>query len=351
MYDYDRSNFIAFLKDFPGQIASSLNLMRNFSVDYQASDISSIVFTGMGGSAISADLLLGFCDSELRVPAVVNRDYSIPGFVNSDTLFIAVSYSGNTEETLSALEKAKEKSAKIIGISSGGKLEDVCSENGYSHIKISEGLPPRQALGNLFFPLLKLFEKLELITLSKEDLAETEQVLQDLSDRFDPMKSQKNNLANHIAQSIYHAIPVIYTGVPALYPVSVRWRNQFNENSKALAFSNVFPELNHNEIVGWEGTAEVNQNFRVIFLRAPGENARVKQRIRITKDILRSKRILFGEIFAEGNSRLARMFSLIYTGDWASYYLAMLNEKDPIKIESIDFLKQKMSEVEAAVEN
>ncbi len=351
MYDYDRSNFIAFLKNFPHQIHTSLKLMKDFTADYDTAKIKNIIISGMGGSAISGDLLLGYTSEELKIPAIVNRDYSLPGFANKNTLFIAVSYSGNTEETLSAMQKAMKKSAMIIGLSSGGKVEEICSNHSFPHIKIEAGLPPRQALGHLFFPLLALFEKLELVPSQKKQVAETEHVLHELMDRYDPVKSQGNNLANHIAQSIYHAIPIIYTGVSSLHAVPVRWRNQFNENSKALAFSNVFPELNHNEIMGWEGTAEVNQQFRVIFLRDSGENDRVKQRIKITKEILRSKRILFGEIFAEGKSRLSRLFSLIYTGDWASYYLALLNEKDPIKIDSIDHLKKELSKTELSIEN
>ncbi len=344
MLEHDRSNFLKLLQQFPGQITSSVALMKNFKTDVKAKNVRDLVIAGMGGSAISGDLLIGYMSSDLKIPAVVNRDYEIPNFVGENTLFIALSYSGTTEETLTATRSALARKATVIGISSGGELQALCEENGCQHIKIEGGLPPRQALGYIFFPLLMLMEAAGFLKSQKAAIEETIQLIETLDIRYDPKRSFGNNLANHIAQSIYHAIPVCYSGAPYLSGIPVRWRNQFNENSKVMAFSNVFPELNHNEIMGWEGLPEVNKHFRVIFLRCPDEHARIKERIRITKEILRKNKILFGEVFAEGESRLARMFSLIYTSDWASYYLAMLNGKDPIDIKSIDYLKQKLSE-------
>jgi glucose/mannose-6-phosphate isomerase len=347
MFDYDRSNFTAYLKDFPEQISKSLGVVKDFSFKIDVSNIRNIVLAGMGGSAISGDLLLAYIHDELSISTFVNREYSIPKFVNEHTLFVASTYSGNTEETIAATQEAIKRSALVIGISSGGAMEQLSLKEGIPYIKIPGNLPPRQALGYLFFPLLALFEKLRFISSKRKEIAETQELLHELVERYNPETSFGHNLANHIAQSIYHAIPIVYTGVPYLYPVPIRWRNQFNENSKSMAFSNVFPELNHNEIMGWEGLAEVNKHFRVILLRDPDETPRIKYRISITKDILKQKKILFGEIFAEGNSRLARLFSLIYLGDWASYYWAMLNEKDPLMIETIDLLKEKLSKIEA----
>lgn len=344
MFEYDRSNFISFLREFPQQIKTSEALMKKAPVNIDLKKIQNIVLAGMGGSAISGDLLLGYLRDELKIPAVVNRDYSIPGFVGKNTLFVATSCSGNTEETLAAAKAAIDRKATVVGISTGGKLEALCSEHNCRFIKVPGGLPPRQALGHLFFPLLLLFEQIGLVEDQKEHLDETYTVLKSLVNRYDPNVGGMKHMANYISQSIYHAIPVIYSGADHLNGMSVRWRNQFNENAKAMAFSNVLPELNHNEIVGWDGLIDVNKHFRVIFLRDEEESERVKQRIAITKDILRSKRILLGEIYSEGESRLARMFSLVCIGDWASYYWAMLNKADPIEIANIDYLKEKLSE-------
>ncbi len=298
----------------------------------------------MGGSAIAGDLFLGYVQDELKLPALVNRDYNIPNFVNQNTLFIATSYSGNTEEALSTLNKAHERKATIVGISSDGELEEFCRKNDYTFIKVPSGLPPRQALGFLFFPLVFLFERLGFISSKKAEVSETEKLLQELLGRYNMAIHSTNNVANQIAQSVYNSIPLIYTGAPFLHVLPVRWRNQFNENSKILAFSNVFPELNHNEIMGWEGIKKLRDYVRVLLLRDTEESRRMQQRISITKKIIQDQGVQLGEVFSEGQSRLARLFSLIYVGDWASYYLAMLNEKDPIKIDSIDLLKQKLSE-------
>ncbi len=344
MLEHDRSNFIEYLKQFPDQPACCRDTVGELTLDLDMARVQNVVLAGMGGSAISGDLLTGYARDQLRKPVYIHRDYGLPAFVDENTLFIASSYSGNTEETLAAVESAMKRKAQIIGISSGGgELERICASNDFPHAVVPGGFPPRQALGYMFFTLMFIMQKLELISVSEEDIGETIQVLNDQCHRYDPGHSFGNNLANHIAQSIYHAVPVIYSGAPFMQAIPVRWRNQFNENSKTVAFSNSFPELNHNEIVGWEALQGVTQHFRVIFLRDPEESARVEKRMTITKEILRGRNILFGEIFAEGNCRLARMFSLIYTGDWASYYLAMLNEQDPINIDSIDLLKNRLS--------
>ncbi len=344
MFDYDRSNFIKFLKEFPKQPRIVSEIMNEQPIELDTSNIQNIVFTGMGGSAIAGDLFLGYVQDELKLPALVNRDYNIPNFVNQNTLFIATSYSGNTEEALSTLNKAHERKATIVGISSDGELEEFCRKNDYTFIKVPSGLPPRQALGFLFFPLVFLFERLGFISSKKAEVSETEKLLQELLGRYNMAIHSTNNVANQIAQSVYNSIPLIYTGAPFLHVLPVRWRNQFNENSKILAFSNVFPELNHNEIMGWEGIKKLRDYVRVLLLRDTEESRRMQQRISITKKIIQDQGVQLGEVFSEGQSRLARLFSLIYVGDWASYYLAMLNEKDPIKIDSIDLLKQKLSE-------
>ena len=345
MFDSDRSNFIRFLKEFPDQIDASSRLAARTQIQSAVKNVQHIVFAGMGGSAISGDLLSAFLSDQLTVPVSTVRGYELPGFVNQDTLFIAISYSGNTEETLTVTQMAARKGAQIIGLSSGGSLKEFCDRQKSTHLKLPEGYPPRQALGFLFFSLLFLLEKLELVSVARADIDETRKILLKLRSSLSPESSYGNNLANHIAQNVYNNIPVIYTASPLFHPVVVRWRNQFNENSKAMAFSNVFPELNHNEIMGWEGPYEVNRHFRVIILRDIKEPERNVHRVKITKKILKDHKILVSEVFALGASRMARLFSQIYIGDWASYYLAMIYDKDPITIDSIDLLKKKLSEI------
>ena len=350
-YKYDLSNFIYYLNTFPSQISHSLYITQNLSYSRFSSLPSNIVISGVGESSIAGNLLLAYLQEELIIPSYLDRFHSFPQFVNNRTLFIALSYSGNSLDTLKSVEKAIRKSAIVIGISSGGKLEEFCLAKGFTHIKIPAEIPDRQSLAYIFFSLLMLFEKLQIIGSKIDDILETEDLLFEIAERNNPKTSYGNNLANHIAQSLYHAVPAIYTALPALEPVALRWKNQFNQNSKSVSLSGLIPEFNYNEITGWEGLNEINQNFRIVFLRSPEENAKMKETLKIIKEFLRGKRILFGEVFAEGNSRLANLFSLIYCGDWASYYLAMLNEKDPLKSESLKILQAKLRKFDNTNDN
>jgi len=286
-----------------------------------------------------------YLQTEFEIPFIVNRNYTLPNFISKKTLVFACSYSGNTEETLNATRMAIKKKATVIGLASGGKLESLLTENKMTFIKIPEGYPPRQALGYLFFPLLSLLQHIGLISPKNEEINETLTVLKDIRKRSDPTKIHDHNLSDLIAKKLYKKVPVIYTAAEFLYPVVTRWRNQFNENSKVLAFSNVLPELNHNEIMGWEAHPDVLKGFNILFLRDEEEFSRNRKRLEISKDIFNKNGIPIFEVFAEGKSLLSRIFSLIYIGDWISYYLALLYKKDPIKIDSIQLLKDTLSTI------
>ncbi|RMG65522.1 MAG: bifunctional phosphoglucose/phosphomannose isomerase [Calditrichaeota bacterium] len=343
MFDFDRSNFIAFLNDFPSQLQKSRTSVEAFAPSFRAEGIGQLVFCGMGGSAIAGDLLAGLYSDRLSLPVTVVRDYVLPAYVGAQSLVFACSYSGNTEETLAATIAALERGATVVGVSSGGKLADLCREKGLPHLSLPEGFPPRQALGYLFFTLLFALEKIGLVEVDDRSLEETTSLLEQLREWFSPAGSVGHNLANHLAQSLYKGIPLIYTGAPYLHAVGVRWRNQLNENAKSMAFSNVFPEMNHNEIMGFEGVPETISPLRVILLRDREEHPRVQKRFQIVKKLLREKNVPTSEVFSEGESRLARVMSLVYIGDWVSYYVAMLYEKDPIDIKSIDYLKAELA--------
>jgi len=343
MQTSDHSNFIQFICEFPNQISEAPSLIKNLDIKNLKKDYHQVVLTGMGGSAIAGDLLKSYLQDEFTIPFIINRNYSLPNFVGPKTLVIACSYSGNTEETIDATETALDKKAPVIGLSSGGTLEKLLTEKNLPFIKIPDGYPPRQALGYMFFPLLNLFQYLDLIQPKNDAIRETIKVLQELRERNAPQTIHNHNLTRLIAQKLYTKVPVVYTASELLYPVVTRWRNQFNENSKVLAFSNVLPELNHNEIMGWEAPREVLEKFNILFLRDQSELSRNKIRLKITKDIFQKNNVPIFEIFGEGKGLLARIFSLIYIGDWVSYYLALLYEKDPFKIDSIQFLKDSLS--------
>ena len=345
MQSSDQSKFFQFICELPNQISEAAKLIKGIDLKSLSQKYDQIVLTGMGGSAIAGDLLKYYLRDELEIPFIINRNYSLPNFVNRKTMVFACSYSGNTEETLNSARMAIKRGATIIGLSSGGALEKLLQEHNLTVIKIPSGYPPRQALGYMFFPLLNLIQHLGLISPKTEDIHETVTVLEEIRKRSDPTKLYDHNLSNLIAKKLYKKIPVIYTATEFLYPVVTRWRNQFNENSKVLAFSNVLPELNHNEIMGWEAPPEVLNNFNILFLRDEAEFSRNRKRLEISKDIFQKNHVPIFEVFSEGTSLLARIFSLIYIGDWVSYYLALLYKKDPIKIDSIQRLKDTLSEI------
>ncbi len=344
MQIHDPSHFLKFIQALPEQITHAPAFLVNLPLKELRKDYRSIVVLGMGGSAIAGDLLAGYLQDELSIPILVNRNYSLPAYVNEHSLVIACSYSGNTEETLNGVQEALKRHATLVFVSSNGALLKMGQEEGIPSIHIPEGYPPRQALGYMFFVLLHLFQRLGLISDKSKEIEETVHILENMNHRFAPGESHGQNLPNHIAQKLFNRIPLIYSASEELYAVGYRWCTQLNENAKTLAFHNNLPELNHNEIMGWEAPRKILSNLCVVFLRSNREMSRNLTRVKITRDILRKHEVPVFEIFSEGESKLARMFSLIFIGDWVSYYLASMYGKDPLVIENIDFLKEQLSQ-------
>jgi glucose/mannose-6-phosphate isomerase len=310
-----------------------------------ASSISSIVVAGLGGSAIGGDLVRSYLLSELSVPVIINRTYDLPAFVGANTLVIASSYSGDTEESLSMFDEAKKRGAKIVCITTGGKLASLAAENSLPLITLPKGFQPRAALAYSFAPILTLLEKIGLVTNRPSYIEETAALLQKLAERYAPSNTGETNTAYQLASKLGSRTPVIYSASDVFDTVNLRWRGQIQENAKHVAFGNVLPEMNHNEINGWDHPKSILDSFCVIFLRSKeDEHPRVAQRFEILKEILHQRGIHVEEFFAEGASRLARMASLIALGDWTSYYLALIENVDPSPVPVITFLKKKLEE-------
>jgi len=318
------------LLNFPEQIKKSFEIVEKTRLP-RVKNVRNIVIAGMGGSAIGADLLRSYLYNEIPFTFEVVRHYEIPAYVNKNTLFIASSYSGNTEETLSALSFAKLRTKNIIAITSNGKLE---SEVDYV-IKIPSGLQPRCALGYLFFSVLFALIKLKLIRDVKEEVEETYELLKKKSDEF----SSEKGAPHRLASKLLNKFAIIYCD-DRIMPVARRWAGQLAENSKIFSHFNVFPEMNHNEIVG---IGEPPLPYYVLFLRTGNEHQKVQKRFEIVKEIIRDFTI-YEDIFAEGKSFLSRIFYLVYFGDWVSYHLAVLRGVDPTPIERINYLKKRLSE-------
>lgn len=336
--------FLGFLKSFPEQIKESIEIVKNAEINFNKNNIKNVYFCGMGGSAFSGNLFLNLYGDQMDIPFQIHSGYHIPKCIDSNSLVIVSSYSGNTEETLSSFSEAKKKKAKILAITSGGELAK--EMGGKNTLLLPEGFPPRQALGFAFFSLIRALSDLGFISVNQEDIAETISVTKKLARHNDPDNHDHKHFAQTFAQSLHHKIPIIYADDYSCGTLAVRFRNQLNENSKILAFSNTFPELNHNEIVGYEMESELLKNFIFVFLRHPEkEEVRIQQRIELTKTILRNNSLTVMELFPEGKSRLAKAFSLLYRVDWVTFYLALLNNKNPMDIKNIDFLKNELAKL------
>jgi glucose/mannose-6-phosphate isomerase len=297
----------------------------------------------MGGSAIGGDILSVLLSYDTNIPISTVRNYVIPVTADSSTLVFACSYSGNTEETLSAVDEALDRRCKIIGITSGGKLEEFCMDNDLLVVKIPKGLPPRAAIAYLFFPMLVILERLKVI-LEPVVFSGVLKTLKEQRDNLLPEVPGDENRGKMLAQELTNGIPYIY-GHTYLNIIAKRWQTQLNENAKVVAVSGGFPDMNHNELVGWaEDNPDTCKQFVIVLLRSADEHPRMTKRMELTKNTLETKVGKVIEASAEGENRLSRMMSTMYLGDYTSVYLAILRGIDPTPVEPIEELKKKMVE-------
>ncbi len=279
-----------------------------------------VVLAGMGGSGIAGKI---FQELYSKMPVYTIDDYNVPDFVSEKSLFIAISYSGNTEETLSALEFAKKRGAKSVAITSGGRLEALADEV----VRIPKGLQPRSALGYMLMPLVRAFG-----AFTEADIGEARETLKGI----DEENASERALAGEIGRGRY--IPVIY-GLAPYKSVAYRWKTQFNENAKVIAYSSSFPELNHNDTMALRDTYRKDEFYFLVL--ANNRRREVLRRIPITERITGTR---FKVIEAEGHSELSRMFGLVHRGDYITYHLAVLINKDPVDVSCIEELKKALAE-------
>jgi glucose/mannose-6-phosphate isomerase len=339
----DRSAMLDLLLDLAAQVQVGERLGQSADLPL-ATDVRAVVVTGLGGSGISGDLLRSYLHAECRVPILVNRHYGLPGFVGPETLVCAVSYSGNTEETLSAIDEARARGASIMAVTSGGQLAEVAHAWRIPCVCVTDSLlPPRTTIGYVFTPMLVMLARLGLTADQREFIAETIEVLRELGAQYRPGIETFRNLPKALARDLHGRFPLIYGVQDFSDVVAYRWRTQFNENSKVLASHQAFPELNHNEVVGWQGLLPSALEPWVVLLRDRQELGRIAQQIDITKAFLQERAAGITEVWSQGQSRLARLFSLLYAGDFTSYYLALLRGVDPKPVEAIDHLKSQLA--------
>lgn len=302
------------------------------------SEISNIVISGLGGSAISADLIKNFLVDEISLPVIVNRNYNLPKFAGKNTLFIASSYSGNTEETISALTEAIKLNCKIICITTGGELETIARNNNISYVKVQTGFQPRYALGLSFFSLLKVFQELQIISNHNAVVEKIKLLWKEKGEDF----SKDGNAAYKIAESLIGFIPVIYSVADSTSAVGYRLKSQLNENSKLHAFHNEIPEMNHNEIIGWESYHEKKMYAKIIYIMDSAYHPQIQKRFKILTNIFSKTGVDIVTLESKENDFKVRIMDLIYLSDWISYYVSVLRGYDPSEIDNIYTLKNSL---------
>jgi glucose/mannose-6-phosphate isomerase len=332
---------MALTLDFPAQCERAMRLALEWSLPPLPREPHLVVISGMGGSGIGGDYLRALFEAESHLPALVVRDYHLPHCVDEHTLVFTVSYSGNTEETLACYSAARERDAMIVSLSSGGELQAWAHRDGVPHLQVPGGQPPRTALGYLFLPMLVLCERWSLLPDMEAARTRTLQRLVQGRNRWGIHTPYEQNPAKQLAQALHRRIPLLYGSGGYRAIIATRWKGQINENAKQHAFANTFPELNHNEILGWVGATQQADNFSVVVLRDPDESRQTRTRIEVTRNLV-GNAAEWHEVWAEGASLLERLLTLTYLGDFVSLYLAYLNQVDPYTIDYIDLLKAEL---------
>ncbi|MGB9740178.1 MAG: bifunctional phosphoglucose/phosphomannose isomerase [Candidatus Bathyarchaeia archaeon] len=338
----DRSGMLSFCVNAAIHYEEAAKLAKRTSLSYPKP--KTIIVAGMGGSAISGELLKDLAREKITVPIEVCREYSLPVYADEKTLVFIISYSGETEESLSVYLDAFKRGCMIACIGSGGALQKFAEKMKVPYLKVPSSMAPRAALPYLFVPLPIFLEKIGLVSGVESEISEAVNVLSNLGAVNSPDKPLKENFSKKLAVDICGTVPVIY-GFGVYRAVAQRLKQQFNENSKVPSKWEAFPELNHNEIVGWESSGEFAKLFSIIFLRDSEEPEAIRERITITQELIRRESIKTFEICGMGKSNLAKMSSAICIGDFLTVYLAILRGVDPTPVKTITALKKKMEHV------
>ncbi len=349
-YRIDADRMIDRVVELADQVESAWESARDLGTTLAGTE-SPVVVCGMGGSAIGGQMLADLVKMDSSVPIYLERGYTLPAFVDETTPVICVSYSGNTEEVLSSFEEALGRKAPVVVITSGGELAERAERVGVPTHITPGGMPPRAALGHLFAPLLRIASNAGLYDIPEEEIVSAVRKLRELSATYSLDSDQVENSAMQLTKKLYGKIPLIYSGDGLLAGSAYRWKCQFNENSKCMAFYNTFSELGHNEIMGWDSPERLREDFFVIMLKDSEDHPLIQKRMEIT---FRELEPLGGggiKIESSGEKgrrgRLSRLFSILALGDFTSVYLAVEYGKDPTPIEKIEQIKEALRSEDA----
>ncbi len=344
-YRVDAGRMLDRVIQLPDQIEQSWRMMKSFKAPALRGK-GPVIVCGMGGSAIGARLLRDLIRQESPVAVVLESTYALPAFAGKTTPVVCVSYSGNTEEVLSCLHNALMRSCPTIVLTSGGALADEADLAGVPVIRIPAGMPPRAALGYLFVPLLALASKWGFYAVSDDDVDAAARKCRKLAEGHSISGDAGGSRALQLAKRLYGKTPLVYSGDGLLASASRRWKCQFNENAKSMAFDNNFPELGHNEIMGWSTPERLRSEYFLVLLRDAEDHPRVQRGMEAAYRMLEP--LASGAVLIESEGergragRLSRLLSVILFGDFTSVFLAVEYGKDPTPIEMIDRLKDEL---------
>lgn len=318
--------------NFSNQIREAITIGKNASMTEYGYGLENVIISGLGGSGIGGSIASHLTEGDAKIPVSVNKNYFLPHYVNSKTLVIICSYSGNTEETVNCIKEAIKRNAKIVCITSGGKIAEEAIKNKLDLITIPGGMPPRACIG---YSLIQLFYVLNFFGVINTGFEKQFEAAADLLDK------EENSIlieAKLIAEKLFNKTPVIYSEA-STEGISIRFRQQLNENSKILCWHHVFPEMNHNEIVGWRDQRE---DLAVIILRNNSDYERTQKRMEISKQTFKKYCPTIIDLYSKGNSAIEKTMYLVNITDWISCFLADLRGVDPVEVNVIDHLKSEL---------
>jgi len=343
--EVDKSGMLNDVANFPEHIKDAEKIVQNSNIS-SIYKIDNVVISGMGASAISGDIVQALFRDRLEIPVFVTRQYDLPKWTNKNTLVLSQSYSGNTEETLHTFKHAYQKHCKIIGISSGGKLEEYCEKRELPFIKIPSNIQPIAATGYILFSALYVLNKIGILHQDiHNEIEETIQIAEEFRDNNKKEIPLKKNPSKQLAKKMLGKIPQVY-GWDFYTPIVKRWCTQFNENSKLICRYDEVSECNHNDIVGWSMDPDVSKQFNCILFRDHEvETVYITKRLDFMKKLFNDVAGGVIEIPIHGKRRLAKMMYAMYLGDFTSCYLAILRKIDPSPVEAIRELKEELAKI------
>ena len=336
----DPGNMLDRIKDLPKQVRDAWTIARAAQLPPAHGDVRNITVAGMGGSAIGGDLAAALLAGELKVPMNVHRDYGLPAYVGRDSLVIASSYSGNTEESLSSFEEAQRRGARVLVLTTGGKIAELARAAKYPVITFSYPAQPRAALGYSLGLVLGALTRLGFVRDLSSDIDAALADVAKLEERVH--EGARTNDAKKLAIELYGRIIFAYGG-GVLGVMARRVKGQWNENAKNWGAFDVLPELNHNGVVGFPHPDIARDAVTVLLLRSDRDNPRHKLRFDVTRELLDRASVPHKTLQFSGANMLSEVLQLTLFTDYVSFYVALLNGVDPSPVKSIDYLKERLA--------